>query len=51
MCKVYKTKEDAKAAVKRAVQIRAQWEDAVHTKATREELEENGLKTVAIHDN
>ena len=51
MCKVYKTKEDATAAVKKAVEMREQWEDAIHTKATREEMEEKGLKSVVIYEN
>lgn len=51
MCKVYKTKEEAEAAVKKAVETRERWEDAVHTKATREEIEAKGLKTVVIYDN
>lgn len=51
MCKVYRTKAAATAAVKKAVEMRERWEEAIHTKATREEMEEKGLKTVVIYEN
>ncbi len=50
MCKKYNTKEDAKAAVRKAVSMRHEWENAIRNKATREQLELKGLKSVAINE-
>ena len=50
MCKEYKTKKEAQAAVIKAAGMRRDWEDAIRQKATREELEQKGLKPVAVYE-
>ena len=50
MSKVYKTKGEAQDAVRRAVQLREKWEDAIRNKATREEMEAMGLKSVVNYE-
>ncbi len=50
MCKMYKTKKEAQEAVKKAVQMRREWEDAIRNKATREQMELKGMKTVVINE-
>ena len=50
MSKVYKTKEEAQDAVRRAVKLREKWEDAIRNKATREEMEAMGLKSVVNYE-
>ena len=50
MCKMYKTKKDAQEAVKKAAQMRRDWEDAIRNKATREQMESKGMKTVVINE-
>jgi len=50
MCKMYKTKKEAQEAVKKAVGMRREWEDAIRNKATREQMEMKGMKTVVINE-
>ena len=50
MSRVYNTKEDAIKAVKKAVGLRHEWENAIRSKTTVEELEKKGLKTVSINE-
>ena len=46
MCKVYKDKKEAEQAVRKAVELRLKWENALHGKTTLEEMEMMGLNTV-----
>lgn len=50
MSKVYNTKEEAIKAVKKAVGLRREWENAIRSNTTVEELEKKGLKTVVINE-
>ena len=47
---MYKTKKEAQEAVKKAVGMRREWEDAIRNKATREQMEMKGMKTVVINE-
>ena len=50
MSKEYESKKEAERAVRKAVGLRSEWEDALRCKATVKELEERGLKTVVINE-
>jgi len=50
MCKTYKTKEEAVAAFKKAVEARGVWDEAIRKGASREEVEMRGLKPAEIHE-
>ena len=49
MCKTYKTKEEAVAAFKKAVEARGVWEEAIRNGISREDVEKKGLKPAEIH--
>lgn len=46
--KMYKTKEEARDAFRRAVQMRSIWEQSVREKWSKAQAEANGLKTISI---
>ncbi len=46
--KVYKTKEEAREAFRRAVQMRSVWEQSVREKWSKAQAEANGLRTVSM---
>lgn len=48
MIKVYETKEEKKAAFKRAVNLRKVWEDLTSGKMSFDEFKRQGYKTVNI---
>ena len=48
MYKVYKTREDRLTALKKAINLRKEWEEAVRLGASREEMEKRGLKPVKV---
>ena len=48
MYKVYKTREERLAALKKAIDLRKEWEEAVRLGANREEMEQRGLKPVNV---
>ena len=48
--KTYKTPEEAKAAMRKAIELRQKCEKAVRDGATREEMEKMGLKSPIIID-
>ncbi len=50
MSKEYKTKTEAKEAIIKAAGLRLVWENAIRNKATAEEMEKRGLKTVVINE-
>lgn len=48
--KFYETPEEAKEAMRQAIELRQKWEKAVRDGATREEMEKIGLKSPIIID-
>lgn len=45
---IYKTRQEALAAFKKAVNLYHEWEEAVRLGASREEMEKKGLKPVKV---